>query len=56
MKSTPFAAYALLVLFGGLLMILGIIEQGDLVGHVLFLGFGTVCLIRAGALRILGNR
>jgi len=56
MTTAPFAAYALLVLFGGLLMVLGIILQGDLGSHALFLGFGTICLIGAGLLRILGNR
>jgi hypothetical protein len=56
MKSGPFAAYALLVLFGGLMTVLGIIGQGDLTGRVVFLGFGTICLVAAGVLRILGNR
>lgn len=46
------AAYALLVVFGGLLMILGIIVQGDLAQHALFLAFGTICLVAAGVLRI----
>ena len=56
MNTTPFVAYALLVLFGGLLMVLGVISQGDLGWHALFLGFGTACLIGAGLLRVLGNR
>jgi hypothetical protein len=55
MKTMPLAAYALLVLFGGLLMVLGIIMQGDLAGRVVFLAFGTICLVAAAVLRILGG-
>jgi len=51
-KTVPFAAYALLVLFGGVLMFLGIVVQGDLAQHVVFLAFGTICLVSAAVLRI----
>jgi hypothetical protein len=50
------AAYALLVLFGAVLLVLGIIGQGDLAGRALFLVVGAACLLGAGALRIAGRR
>ena len=50
--KTMTAAYAPLVLFGGLLMSLGIIIQGDLAKHALLLGFGTMCLVAAGVFQI----
>jgi hypothetical protein len=53
--KTHWLPYALLVLFGGLLMVLGITMQGDLAGRVVFLAFGTICLVAAAALRILGR-
>jgi hypothetical protein len=46
------AAYILLVIFGGLLMVLGIVIVGDVTQHALFLAFGTICLIAAGVLRL----
>jgi len=46
------AAYALLVVFGGLLMVLGVVVVGDLATHAMFLSFGTVCLVSAGVLRL----
>lgn len=55
MKAAPLAAYALLVLFGGVLMLLGIVMQGELAGRVVFLAFGTICLVAAAALRIVGR-
>jgi len=49
MKSIT-TAYALLIVFGGLLMVLGIIVHEDLAQHSLFLAFGTICLVSAGVL------
>jgi hypothetical protein len=54
--TTLSAAYALLVVFGGLLMVLGIISQERLAAHALELGIGAVCLIAAGLLRTRGDR
>jgi hypothetical protein len=54
-NSRPTAAYALLILFGGVLMFFAIVMQGELAGRVVFLAFGTICLVAAGALRVLGR-
>jgi hypothetical protein len=37
-------------------MVLGIVSQEDLAAHALEISFGTICLVAAGVLRILGNR
>ena len=49
--KTMSAPYILLVVFGGLLMVLGIVTVGDVAQHAVFLAFGTICLIAAGVIR-----
>ena len=47
---------AFLIFFGVLLMVYGIVGQMDLGPRAMLLAFGTICLVAAGGLQVMGRR